>query len=61
MRLVLVGRLLVPLALLVAWRLLPGGVAGATDRLIHRLEQLGVVIDRLERCAPPNALLTTWA
>ena len=50
----MVVRLLVPFALLVAWAAPVRAVSlsAQTDRLIHRLEQLGVVIDRLERCGP---------
>ena len=47
-------RLLIPLALLVAWAAPVRAVSlsAQTDRLVNRLEQLGVVIDRLERCGP---------
>ena len=47
-------RLLLSVALLVAWAA-PAGAASLsvrTDRLIDRLQQLGVVIDRLDRCGP---------
>ena len=41
-------------ALLLAWGASADAVSlsGRTDRLIDRLQRLGVVIDRLERCGP---------
>ena len=48
----LVCRGLLPVALLFAW-VVPASTASfseRTDRLIDRLQQLGVVIDRLDRC-----------
>ena len=47
-------RLLLPIALLVAWGAPAHAVSlsARTDRLIDRLQQLGVVIDRLDRCGP---------
>ena len=54
MRLVLAARLLLAFALLVAWAAPARAISlsARTDRLIDRLERLGVVIDRLERCGP---------
>ena len=54
MRLVLAARLLLAFALLVAWAAPARAISlsARTDRLIDRLELLGVVIDRLERCGP---------
>ena len=50
----MVVRLLLALALLVPWAAPARAVSlsARTDRLIDRLQQLGVVIDRLERCGP---------
>ena len=47
-------RLLFPIALLVAWGAPAHAVSlsARTDHLIDRLQQLGVVIDRLDRCGP---------
>ena len=47
-------RLLLPIALLVAWGAPAHAVSlsARTDHLIDRLQQLGVVIDRLDRCGP---------
>ena len=47
-------RLLLAVALLIAWAAPARAVSlsAQTDRLINRLQQLGVVIDRLERCGP---------
>ena len=47
-------RLFVAFALLAAWSTPARATSllARTDRLIDRLEQLGVVIDRLERCGP---------
>ena len=47
-------RLLLAVALLIAWAAPARAVSlsAQTDRLIDRLQQLGVVIDRLERCGP---------
>ena len=36
-------------------------LSARTDRLIDRLERLGVVTDRLERCGPGPQRTTTWA
>ena len=47
-------RFLLAFALLASWAT-PAratSLSARTDRLIERLEQLGVVIDRLERCGP---------
>ena len=48
------SRLLLPIALLVAWGAPAHAVSlsARTDHLIDRLQQLGVVIDRLDRCGP---------
>ena len=50
----LAPRLLLSIALLVAWGVPARSVSlsARTDRLIDRLQQLGVVIDRLDRCGP---------
>ena len=51
----MVCRGLLPLALLLVWVAPPASTASfseRTDRLIERLEGLGVEIDRLERCGP---------
>ena len=50
----LAPRLLLSIALLVAWGVPAHSVSlsARTDRLIDRLQQLGVVIDRLDRCGP---------
>ena len=50
----LVVRLLLAFALLASWATPARAISlsARTDRLIDRLEQLGVVIDRLERCGP---------
>jgi hypothetical protein len=47
-------RLLLAVALLASWAAPARAISlsARTDRLIDRLEQLGVVIDRLERCGP---------
>ena len=47
-------RLLLAFALLASWGAPARAISlsARTDRLINRLEQLGVVIDRLERCGP---------
>ena len=47
-------RLLLPIALLVVWGAPARAVSlsARTDHLIDRLQQLGVVIDRLDRCGP---------
>ena len=47
-------RLLLAVALLIAWAAPARAVSlsAQSDRLIDRLQQLGVVIDRLERCGP---------
>jgi len=48
------SRLLLPIALLVAWGAPAHAVSlsARTDHLIDRLQRLGVVIDRLDRCGP---------
>ena len=50
----LLVRLLPASALLASWATPARAISlsARTDRLIDRLEQLGVVIDRLERCGP---------
>ena len=50
----MVVRLLLAFALLAPWSAPARAISlsARTDRLIDRLEQLGVVIDRLERCGP---------
>ena len=50
----LAPRLLLSIALLVAWGVPAHSVSlsARTDRLIDRLQPLGVVIDRLDRCGP---------
>ena len=47
-------RLLLAFALLASWSTPARAISlsARTNRLIDRLEQLGVVIDRLERCGP---------
>ena len=47
-------RLLLAFALLASWAAPARAISlsARTDRLIDRLVQLGVVIDRLERCGP---------
>ncbi|WP_226425117.1 hypothetical protein [Synechococcus sp. MU1617] len=50
----MVIRLMLALALLASWASPARAISlsARTDRLIDRLQQLGVVIDRLERCGP---------
>ena len=50
----MIARLLFALVFLVAWVSPARAVSleARTDRLIYQLQQLGVVIDRLERCGP---------
>ena len=50
----MVIRLLIAFALLVAWAVSVRAISlsARTERLIDQLEQLRVVIDRLERCGP---------
>ena len=50
----MVTRLILAFALMLAWAAPAQAVSlsARTDRLINRLQQLGVVIDRLELCGP---------
>ncbi|MDC3048870.1 hypothetical protein OA162_04110 [Synechococcus sp. AH-736-A19] len=50
----MVARLILGFALMLAWAVPARAVSlsARTDRLLDRLQQLGVVIDRLERCGP---------
>ena len=50
----MVTRLILAFALMLAWAAPARAVSlsARTDRLLDRLHQLGVVIDRLERCGP---------